>query len=106
MPYKSEKIKLPREYDKRIRFTDEKKAKASLLYSQGESIRKIAKILEVNKRTIQFYFFPDRLKKNIELRKERGGSKIYYDKEKHTKAIKDLRHRKQELYLKGILKND
>ena len=26
--------------------------------------------------------------------KERGGSKIYYDREKHTKAIKDLRHRK------------
>lgn len=104
MPYKSEKIKLPREYDKRIRFTDEKKAKASLLYSQGESIRKIAKILEVNKRTIQFYFFPERLEKNIKLRKERGGSKIYYNKEKNTKAQREHRKYKQNLFLKGELK--
>ena len=106
MPYKSEKIKLPREYDRRIRFTEEKKAKASLLYSQGVSLRGIARELGINRRAIQFFLFPDRLKRNIELRKERGGSKIYYDREKNTKAIKNLRHYKQELYLKGILKND
>lgn len=106
MPYKSEKIKLPKEYDRRIRFTDEKKAKASLLYSQGESIQNIAKMLDVNKRLIQFYFFPERLERNKQLRQERGGSKIYYDREKHTEAIRNLRQYKQKLYLKGKLKNE
>lgn len=103
MPYKSEKIKLPKEFDRRIRFTDEKKKQADLLYSQGESITKTAKILGISKRLLQFYLFPERQEKNLIDRKERGGSKIYYNREKHTKAIRNLRQYKQNLFLKGEL---
>lgn len=60
----------------------------------GVSITKIAKDFKVNKRTIQFILFPERLKKNKELRADRGGSQIYYDREKHNEAIKSLRHYK------------
>lgn len=39
-------------------------------------------------------------------RKERGGSKIYYNKEKNTKAQREHRKYKQNLFLKGKLKWD
>lgn len=69
-------------------------------YNQGKSITQIAKDFKVNKRLIQFILFPERLKKNKELRIERGGSKIYYKKEKQTKAIREHRNYKQFLFKK------
>ena len=104
MPYKSAKIKLPKKFDRRIRFTDEKKKQSDLLISQGESITKTAKFLGISKRLLQFYLFPERHEKNLIDRKERGGSKIYYNKEQNTKAQREHRKYKQELYLKGELK--
>jgi hypothetical protein len=41
--------------------------------------------------------FPERHKKNLEYRKERGGSTIYYVKEKHTKAIREHRDYKKQV---------
>lgn len=58
---------------------------------QGAGIRAIARLFKVDKRTIQFILFPERQKRNTELRKERGGSKIYYNREKHTTAIREHR---------------
>lgn len=104
MPYKSAKIKLPKKFDRRIRFTDEKKKQADLLYSQGESITKTAKILGISKRLLQFYLFPERHEKNLIDRQERGGSKNYYNKEKNTKAHREHYRYKQNLFLKGELK--
>jgi transposase-like protein len=101
MPYKSEKIRLPREYDRRIKFTEEKKKQADLLISQGESITQTAKVLGISKRLLQFYLYPERHKKNLQDRQEKGGSKIYYNRQKHNESIKDLRHYKQNLFLKG-----
>jgi hypothetical protein len=63
-------------------------------YEKGTSINKLAKDFKVNKRLIQFILFPERLKKNKELRADRGGSKIYYDREEHNQAINNLRHYK------------
>ncbi len=63
----------------------------------GASINSIARMFKVNKRLIQFILFPERLKKNIELRRERGGSVIYYKKEKHTLAMAIHRNHKKEI---------
>jgi hypothetical protein len=45
-------------------------------------------MFNVSRRLIQFILHPSKHQANLEARKERGGSKIYYKREKHTKAIK------------------
>jgi len=64
---------------------------------ESKSISGLARMFNVSKRTIQFILFPERKARNIELRKARGGSKIYYDKEKHTEATRKHRQYKKIL---------
>jgi transposase len=64
---------------------------------RGASQRQIAQMFNVSRRLIQFILNPDSHKKNLESRRERGGSKIYYKKETHTKAIREHRQYKKEL---------
>ena len=61
------------------------------------SQRQLARMFNVSRRLIQFILNPDAHKNNLERRREKGGSKIYYDKEKHTKAIREHRQYKKEL---------
>lgn len=67
-------------------------------YGIGTSIHGIAKIFKVNKRLIQFELFPERKKKNLEHRRDRGGSSVYYDRQKHTGAIREHREHKKEVF--------
>jgi hypothetical protein len=69
-------------------------------YDKGTSITQIARDFKVSKRLIQFILFPERQKLNLEYRQQRGGSMIYYKKEKQTKAIKKHRHYKKEILIK------
>lgn len=57
-------------------------------------------MFKVNKRLIQFILFPERLKKNLQDRKDRGGSSIYYDKQYHTEKIKAHRDYKKDVFKK------
>lgn len=66
-------------------------------HKQGMTIADISRLFKVSRRTIQFIVFPDRAEKNIELRQKRGGSKIYYEKEKHKMAMKKHRDYKREI---------
>ena len=66
-------------------------------YEKGTSITQIAKDFKVSKRLIQFILFPERQEKNLQDRKERGGTTIYYVKEKHTKATKEHRDYKKQI---------
>lgn len=58
------------------------------------------------KGTIQFLWDPEKLKRNIQRRQERGGTKQYYNKEKHREQMKTHRRYKQQLYLEGKITND
>lgn len=101
MPYKSEKIIIEgTKYDRRKRLSEEEKDKIRALKGTV-SIHKIAETYGVSRRTIQFILYPERLVKNIQLRQERGGSIIYYDREKHKEYIKGHRRYKQDLYMEG-----
>jgi len=101
MPYLTEKIAIADAFLKRSsKLLPCQKEMCIYWHNKGISINKIAKMFQVNKRTIQFILFPERLKKNIELRRERGGSMIYYQKEKHSEAVKDHRNYKQKLFSK------
>lgn len=98
MPFKSQGIKIEgTQYDRRRKLTEQDKADIKELV--GISIHEIARMYGVCTRTIQFIKYPERQERNKMLRKARGGSKIYYNKEQNT--IKERQHRryKQDLML-------
>lgn len=102
MSYKSEKIIIAKtKYDKRIKLTDEDKLVIKRLHSKGFAIRALARLYSVDRRSIQYLVRPGLLEHHKELRKLRGGSKIYYDKERHRKYIMKHRRYKQSLYIAG-----
>ena len=100
MPYKCEKlVKLEgTSEDRRRKLTDEQKDEIAALKGQI-SQRECARRYGVSRRTIQFIWDPDKQKRNLERRQERGGSSKYYSKEKQREYIKKHRHHKQEVYL-------
>ena len=105
MPYLSEKIKIKgTQFDRRIKLTDEQKREIKKLSSAGVSQRKIAGIYKVDRRLISFIINPAAYEENKKRRAERGGSKLYYDKEKHREYIKNHRRYKQDLKLKEEIK--
>lgn len=65
-------------------------------YNNGLSQRAIAKMFNVSRRLIAFIIDPTKLKKNIECRLLRGGTKIYYNKEKHNQSMKSHRSYKYQ----------
>lgn len=107
MPYKFEetKEKIRPEDDRRIKLSDEDKDLLHVLHKAGESIHSLSRRFKVSRRLIQFILYPDRHKENLAKRKERGGSKQYYDRKKNTVAIRKYRRHKQELKLLGKLQN-
>lgn len=103
MPFKSDKIIIAKsKYDRRIKLTEQDKQ--DIREFVGVSIHELARMYGVNKRTIQFIKFPERQKKNIQHRKERGGSKIYYSTEKNRDYQKKHRNYKHKLYTEGKIK--
>jgi hypothetical protein len=104
MPYKCEnsKLKIKPENDRRVKLTAEQKAEIKKLYGKV-SQRKLAKAYGVSRRLIIFIGCPEKKVRDLQLRQERGGTAIYYDKEKHLKSMKKYRHHKQELYLSNKL---
>jgi hypothetical protein len=99
MPRKTDNIKIDDPFLKRsAKLLPCQKEMMHYWYATGASINSIARMFKVNKRLVQFELFPERKKRNIELRHERGGSMIYYKKEKQTKAIREHRNYKKELY--------
>jgi DeoR/GlpR family transcriptional regulator of sugar metabolism len=91
--------------DRRVKLTaDDKELIKWLREEEQISYQKLANQFNVSKRTIIFICKPETLEACKKARKERGGSKIYYNKEKHTDATKEHREYKKELYAKGLIK--
>jgi len=86
MPYISEKIKIEKtEFDRRIKLSDDDKELIRWLSEEEKvSQRKLAVQFKVSRRLIQFILDPQKLIDNKKKRAERGGSKIYYNKEANT----------------------
>ena len=102
MPYKHKFYKIKKENDRRIKLTDMEREEIRILYGII-SQRKLARIYGVSRRLIQFIGDPEKHEKNLVARRKRGGSKFYYDKDKHREYTKDHRHHKQKLYLEDCL---
>lgn len=91
------------EYDKRVKLSPSDKAEIQKVYKEGLfSQRELAFIYDVSKRSIQFAINPEKLVANRIRREERGGSKIYYDKEANTKAQSKHRQYKKHLLNSGV----
>ena len=103
MPRKSDLIPIANEeLDRRVKLTSSDKIQIKQLYESGEySQRGLARMFSVSRRSIQFIIDPDKLEANKQRRAELGGSKRYYDKEKHTKAIREHRQYKDQLFKQG-----
>ena len=105
MPYKSEKIKLQGLQDRRRKLTDEQKEEIRAIYATGKvGQRPLAKQFGVSRSLIQIIVNPEIAEKKKQRMKEHW--REYSDREQLTKSVRNLRKYKQELYLKGELKED
>ena len=108
MPYKSEKTKIEfTNNDKRIKLTDAQRENIKKDYATGLiSQRGLAEKYKVDRKTIYNILHEDKYKEQLERYKEEKHSKQYYNKEEHKDYIKNHRRYKQELYLKGEIKEN
>ena len=103
MPYKSEKLKLNETQDRRRKLTDEQKEEIKRIYKSGIcGQRPLAKQFGVSRGLIQIIVNP-----NIAERKKQRIKDHWRDyrpsKEEWAETMREHRHYKQELYLKGEL---
>jgi transposase len=108
MPYAHESAKLliPQVVglDRRRKLNDSDRHDIRLAHSEaGISIHELSRRFKVSRRTIQFVLFPERQRKNLLDRAARGGSKVYYDKDAHTDAVRECRRHRQVLATAGKL---
>jgi len=90
-------------YDRRVKLDKSQKEEIILSHERGAGVNELARTYEVSRRTIQFILRPEALERNKELREKRGGSKIYYDKDKNTEKMREHRNYKKELEESGLL---
>jgi len=104
MPYKCEKDSIPFELKRSSKISlKDKELLIEMRKKFGTSYAKLGKEFGVSKSLAIFIVNPERAKRNYQLRVARGGSKLYYNKEKHTEAIREYRRRKKKLSDEGKL---
>ena len=106
MPYISEKIKLPRKLDRRVKLDDDQKEAIKDWFVRGISMRKIAKEFNVDKGTVRNIVKPEAYQAQLKKYREEKHWQKYYDTAKNTVYMRNHRRYKQELYLKGKLKKE
>lgn len=103
MPYKSEKIKLDPSQDRRRKLTDEQKREIRMIYESGVcGMRPLAKQFGVSRSTIQIIVNQQRAA-SVKARAKEHWRDYKPSKEEWAATIREHRHYKQELYLKGEL---
>lgn len=110
MPYVSEQIKIAgTKHDRRKKLTDDERVEIVDKHATGKySQRQLARIYQVDRKTIYNILNPNKYQKQLERRRKEKVHLKYYDKEYHTKAIREHREYKQTLYTKGkiVLKEE
>ena len=104
MPYKSEKIKLPENLDRRRKLTDGDRQEIKDLYATGMwSLNGLAKKYGVSKKSILLIVNPDSAEKAKQYRKEHW--RDFQQKGEEWNAIqREHRAYKYNLYKQGLLK--
>lgn len=105
MPYRSEKIKLTREQDRRIKLTEEQREEIRSKYASGlYSQRKLAAEYNVSRRLITFVLDDNKYQRAREQFKERKADGRYKQSKEEWAAVqREHRRYKQSLYINGEL---
>ena len=106
MPYKyeTEGNTIPRILKKSAKLSLDDKEEMKRIYKLGDiSYKALGEQFGVSKSMAIYAVNPERQKRNYALRVARGGSKQYYDKDKHRETMKKHRRHKQKLKLEGKL---
>ena len=108
MPYKSEKINLPPEYDRRRKLTEEQKEEIRVKYATGfYSQRQLAREYNVSRRLITFCIDDAKREKCAEQFKERRKDGRYKPTKEEWAAItRDHRRYKNNLYRQGKISEE
>ena len=103
MPYKSEKLKLPPNKDRRRKLTDEQKEEIRKIYATGTcGTRPLAKQFGVSRTLIQTIVNPAIAERHKQRMKEHWRD-YRPSKEEWNRVKREHRHYKQGLYLQGEL---
>ena len=103
MPYKSEKLKLPPEKDRRRKLTDDQREQIKRIYATGVcGMRPLAKQFGVSKKTIQLIVKPEAKQRQHDYVASHWRN-YRPSKDKWAETIREHRRYKQELYVKGEL---
>lgn len=106
MPYKSSTIKLAPTQDRRRKLTDEQKEEIKRIYKSGVcGTRPLAKQFGVSRSAIQVIVNPNIAERKRQYTKEHWRN-YRPTKEEWAATIREHRHYKQELYVKGELQNN
>lgn len=106
MPYKSEKIKLNEKQDRRKKLTENQRKEIRELYGTGYySLNDLAKRFKVSKKTILLTVNEESAAKAKQYRKD-NWKQWQHKGEEWNETVRKYRKYKQELYLKGELKDD
>ena len=104
MPYKSSSIKLSDKQDRRRKLTDAQKEEIKRIYAEGKfGTRPIAQMFGVSRSTIQVIVNPAIAQRHHD-RMAQHWRDYRPTKEEWAATIREHRHYKQELYVKGELK--
>lgn len=104
MPYKFEKLHIPRDKDNRVKLTEEQKEEIRQKYVPHiYSYNMLAKEYGVSKKLI-LLICNEKSRENLEFYKKYvNPSSNYYDREKHKMYMRKHREHKKELHNKGEL---
>ena len=108
MPYKSEKIRLSREQDRRVKLNEEQREEICYKYSTGlYSQRQLAREYNVSRRLITFVLDPQKAARNAELLKIRKADGRYKPtKGEWANTMREHRHYKEKLFREGKLEDN
>ena len=98
--FATDKIKMPRSADRRVKLTENDKEKISLLHIQGLSQRAIARAIPCSRKMVKFIIYPALYEHAKALHKERSKDGRYYDRVKNTKAAREHKRYKQTVVKK------
>lgn len=103
MPRKSDKIKLPSEYDRRRKLSDEDYENIKNLYASGMSQRAIGRLYKVDHTTIAIIVNP-KVKERIHNRIKEHWKDYVPNKEERNEIRRNWSDYKYNLYKKGLIK--
>lgn len=106
MPHISDKIKLQPHQDRRRKLNEDQKEEIRKLYSSTMySSRKLAEMYCVSKSTIQIIVNPNRAEK-VKQRIKEHWRDYRPSKKEWAKIMREHRHYKHDLYMRGELKDE